>query len=169
MCISLALGLCTLTSLTLMSASSTTSTDALAQQEEHVQQELAELILQVQSKNHSLFTETLHRSAHPTKTSAFFFLFLFSFFFFCSFCSFEQSRQLDKVRLQELDTENATLRAQVDKLMQRVHQLPSQSEHAINASNVASSTGSSAVASSDLHALQTRLAGVKEQLGAFLF
>jgi hypothetical protein len=74
---------------------------------------------------------------------------------------------LDKVRLQELDTENATLRAQVDKLMQRVHQLPpSQSEHATNTTS-ASSTGSSAVASSDLHALQTRLAGVKEQLGAF--
>jgi hypothetical protein len=147
-----------------MSASSTSSTDALAQQEEHVQQELAELILQVQSKNHSLFTETLHRFGETKKKTET--QIIFSLFF--SFCSFEQSRQLDKVRLQELDTENATLRAQVDKLMQRVHQLPpSQSDHATNTTTSASSsTGSSAVASSDLHALQTRLAGVKEQLGA---
>jgi hypothetical protein len=46
---------------TAATAAAAVGVDALAQQDEHVQQELAELILQVQSKNHSLFTETLHR------------------------------------------------------------------------------------------------------------
>jgi hypothetical protein len=88
--------------------------------------------------------------------------------------SFEQSRQLDGVRVRELEAENATLRAHVDKLMQRVHNLPSSESHVSSSSTTTTNTAttipslssSSSVSASDLHALQSRLAGLKDQLGS---
>jgi len=106
----------------------------LARSEDEMQQELAELILQVQSKNQSLFTETLHRV--------------------------QTTRSFDAERVRELESENATLRAQLDKLSAR-------HTSTTTATNVASTTTATASDdASDLHALQLRLQGVKEQLAA---
>ncbi len=75
-----------------------TSDASLALQEERVQCELSELILQVQSKNQSLLVETLHR--------------------------FQTARHSDATRIRELESENAALRAHVDRLLQEAHSPP---------------------------------------------